>query len=184
MYKSIKETANKIMEKTPKIFIILLIIYACFCAFIMLCAILSRLLYPREPKPAIPEITYGEFPFELVYEIDGETVTVKDVYICEFNSFGLNRRWEGHIQGSGDKYIELLKDGVFTLYCSVGDAEYYMNDEEYTREEPLKPHVFLVESSIFEPRKPFRTQEEILEHYKIKIISWKFTDPIEDAYKK
>ena len=33
------------------------------------------------PKPAI---TYAEFPFEVVCEIDGVKKVLKDIYICEY----------------------------------------------------------------------------------------------------
>ena len=32
-----------------------------------------------ERNPPKPEITYAEFPFELVYEINGETITLMDL---------------------------------------------------------------------------------------------------------
>ena len=50
--------------------------------------------------PPKPEITYGEFDFKLVYEIDGEIQTIEDTIICEFDGFnidevnGKTRRWK------------------------------------------------------------------------------------------
>ena len=52
------------------------------------------------PAPPKPEITYGEFDFKLVYEIDGEIQTIEDTIICEFDGFnideasGKTRRWK------------------------------------------------------------------------------------------
>ena len=52
------------------------------------------------PAPPKPEITYGEFDFKLVYEIDGEMRTIEDTVICEFDGFnidegrGKTRRWK------------------------------------------------------------------------------------------
>ena len=37
------------------------------------------------PNPPIPKITYGEFPFEIVYSVDGEVFQKSDVIICECN---------------------------------------------------------------------------------------------------
>ena len=37
-----------------------------------------------------PEITYGEFPFEIVLEIDGQTKMFNNVYICEYDGIGSN----------------------------------------------------------------------------------------------
>ena len=33
------------------------------------------------PNPLEPAIKYAEFPFEVVYEINGETKTVNDVFV-------------------------------------------------------------------------------------------------------
>lgn len=52
------------------------------------------------PAPPKPEITYGEFDFELVYEFDGEVRTIEDTIICEFDGFKINeasgktRKWK------------------------------------------------------------------------------------------
>ena len=41
------------------------------------------------PDPPMPEITYGEFPFRLVYELNGEQIVIEDIIICEFDGFGM-----------------------------------------------------------------------------------------------
>ena len=42
--------------------------------------------YALQEEKALPEptITYGEFPFEIVYEISGEQKVLKDTYVCEY----------------------------------------------------------------------------------------------------
>ena len=58
------------------------------------------------PAPPKPEITYGEFDFKLVFEIDGESKTIEDTIICEFDGFsvdtgsGKRRRWKEDFQNS------------------------------------------------------------------------------------
>ena len=60
------------------------------------------------PNPPEPEVTYGEFPFEIVYEIDGEIFTINDVYVCEYRGIALSeasgkcRSWKGYIKSSGE----------------------------------------------------------------------------------
>ena len=55
------------------------------------------------PDPPRPEITRGEFPFRLEYEIDGKRVVIEDTLICEFDGFGMNegagkyRKWKGRL---------------------------------------------------------------------------------------
>ena len=101
-----------------------------------------------QPNPPSPTVTYGEFPFELVYEIDGEVVAVKDTYVCEFDGFGANtgvgkyRKWNGYIKGTGETSILICEDDISLIYCSVGDAEYYMDDERYPTQLPLTPRIY------------------------------------------
>ncbi len=73
-----------IIKKTLKILLRI------FCVFLLIFIILlpvslpwtAMVLYHTfSPNPPKPEITHGEFPFELVYEIDGEIITVKDTYV-------------------------------------------------------------------------------------------------------
>ena len=65
-----------------------------------------------------PQIKEGEFPFEMVYEIDGETITVNDIYVCEFDGFdwnegvGKHRKWKGYIKSSGTDVLILLEDAI------------------------------------------------------------------------
>ena len=38
-------------------------------------------------RPSKPTIIHGEFPFELVYEYNGEEITIKDTIICDYCRF-------------------------------------------------------------------------------------------------
>ena len=68
----------------------MVIVIACALVIILLCIILfistfggfNFLLSVPEPR-----IKYGEFPFKLIYEIDGKTMTIEDTIICEFDGF-------------------------------------------------------------------------------------------------
>ncbi|MBQ7936410.1 MAG: hypothetical protein IJ333_08740 [Clostridia bacterium] len=58
---------------------------------VIICVILASLLLPAfiielvvdDGDVGISPVKY-EFPFKLVYEIDGETVVVEDTYICKY----------------------------------------------------------------------------------------------------
>ena len=141
------------------------------------------------PDPPAPEITYAAFPFEIVYEIDGRTVTVNDTYICEFDGFGWNegigkhRQWKGYFQSTGEEKFILLQDGNFHLAVSVGYPEYYMSDPtEFDTE--YEPYIYY----IIDPNESGGTTsgitniEPILEQYKIKLISWKLSEPIPNSF--
>ena len=134
-----------------------------------------------------PQIKEGEFPFEIVYEIDGEIIIVNDVYICEFDGFdwnegvGKHRKWKGYIKSGAEELI-LLEDGDLKFAVSVGSPEYYMSDPscQWSENTPsiyyIKPNEFggiTSGSSGIDP---------LLEQYKLKLISWKFSDPIQNSF--
>ncbi len=145
------------------------------------------------PNPPAPQVKYGEFPFEITYEICGERYTVNDVYVCEYDGIEANegigkyRSWRGYIKGRGEDESSLViyDDGERTIYCYVGDAEFYMNDEKYPKKRPLEPRVYSVLKSIPDVYVPdrFETNEEMINYYEIKIISWEFSEPIENSFK-
>ena len=136
------------------------------------------------PNPAKPSVTYGEFPFEIVYELDGQIMTINDVYVCEYDGIKLDgfheksRKWSGYIKSTGDKKVILFKDENVTFYCYVGYPEYYMSDppprEEYT------PHIDCV-------RNDTKSTWEIdvdryLAQYKLRLISVTLSEPIQNSF--
>ena len=135
------------------------------------------------PSPAEPATTYAEFPFELVYEIDGEIHTVNDAYVCEYDGIGMNegvgkyRKWKGYIKGTGKTGVYLTEDEDRTIYCNVGDASYYMNDEQFPLVAPVTP--VLYDEAKSQSDMSYLTEDEIVKQYNIQIISWEFSEPIE-----
>ena len=141
-----------------------------------------------EENPQTPEITSAEFPFELVYEIDGETKTVSDIYVCEFDGIEMNegigkyREWNGYIKGTGEEYVVLYEDSEIQFVCYVGSAAYYMGDQSDPSEE-FTPFIlwkkYLPEMDI---NASGPANKDTLDEYKIKLISWKLSDPIENSF--
>ena len=141
------------------------------------------------PNPPKPEITYAEFPFEIVYEIHGETVTVQDVYVCEYVGIGFDkgrgkhREWKDYIKSSGEEDLILVEDGSLKLACYVGFPEYYMSDPE-TYDYEYTPFI----GYIIHPNEYGGTSyggldaEPSLNQYDLKLISWKLSEPIENSF--
>ena len=143
----------------------------------------------RQPDIPAPTIKYGEFPFRLVYSIDGEIFVVEDIYVAEFEGFGWNvahghyRMWNGYIAGTGEDKVPVLVDGNKRIYFSVGSARYYMDDEFIPFEEPFVPMLLLVEwldiggggTSISAP-------ENLGEIYNIELIEWELSSPIVNSF--
>ena len=145
---------------------------------------LGNALAPNPPKP---EITYGEFPFELVYEIDGETVTVNDVYVCEFDGFGMNegqgkyREWKGYVQGTGEEGVILFEEGEVIIWCYIGSPKYYMGEVKYI--DAYTPNVVKESPYLSGTSYEGLRADELWELYNIRIISWQFSDPIENSFR-
>lgn len=91
------------------------------------------------PNPPKPEIAYGEFPFQLIYELDEKIITIDDVAICEFDGYGQRteagqcRKWKTHLKSGADALIsenergeetdivwitllDLRNDGIYDAY--------------------------------------------------------------------
>ncbi len=138
------------------------------------------------PEPKIKE---GEFPFEIVYEIDGETVTINDVYVCEFDGLdwnegvGKHRKWKGYIKSSGAKELILLEDGDLKLAVSVGFPEYYMSDQSITQIKELTPSIYYIKpNELGGTSSGVLDIEQLLEQYKLKLVSWNFSEPIQNSF--
>lgn len=144
--------------------------------------------YIFTPNPPKPETTYAEFPFEIVYEVDGEITTITDIYVCEFDGFASNssgkekhRRWKGYIKSTGEEYIILVDDGNLQLLCSIGDAGYYMGDSDYTVNEPMIFYKKTDDLGTGIGSLPDDV-EKLTERYKLKLISWHMSEPINNSF--
>lgn len=158
-----------------------------------------------QPNPAQPSITYGEFPFRLEYEINGERKVIQDTLICEFDGFGANegngkyRKWKNSL-ASGNSFRELLleSNGEEGISYYPGIAQYFMGDlgqhDEYQQfiadsiiiERMGK--IIKKDGRVFESDGETSTQysnaNELLDSYNIKLISWESTPPIKNTFSK
>jgi len=96
------------------------------------------------PNPPKPEITYGEFPISITYEVNGEVKIIEDTVICEFDGFesrgtaGKFRVWKAYLK-SGNERLTLLRvnngESAFEVCLSYGLPDYYMGDLRYQNKE-------------------------------------------------
>jgi len=145
-------------------------------------------------NPPEPEITYGEFPFRLEYEIYGKNVVVEDTLICKFDGFGANeglgkyRKWTGSIATNGNDVIVLLEiDKNTKIIYPPGNPQFYMDDlKEYITYNPIFPDA-VIERKNSSPGQfdssSLITADRLLEEYNIKLISWEIAPPIENTFK-
>ena len=138
------------------------------------------------PNPPRPEITYGEFPFRLEYSVGEEVFVVEDTFIAQFDGFGQNegvgkyRRWVGWLANGGGTMVHVLTDGHWDMYITVGNAQYYMNDQLHPWPNPLSPNIIDVFTGrgLYNPRR-----EELIEKHQIELINWEFSDPIVNSFR-
>ena len=77
--------------------------------------------------------------------------------------------------------VLVVVDEKIKIYCFVGSAAYYMDDERYPEQRPLMPRFYHVklnslDTTVYEI-------DEFIEKYGLKLISWEFTDPIVNTFK-
>ena len=194
-----KDTQQK--KRKPKWWLVIVIAAAVTVICIALVPVLFvaggwGLLYAGlalSPDPPKPHITEAEFPFTLVYEIDGEQFTVSDIYVCEYDGIGMNegvgkyRKWKGYMKSKGEESsdeIVLIKDGKKTVCASVGDAYAYMGDDDYIDTTGGNMLSFYVTESNGSYQSWRALSTDVLEEeYGVTVISWQFTPPIKNTFK-
>lgn len=146
-----------------------------------------------------PEITYGEFPFRLTYELNGETKVIEDIIVCEFDGFkvegenGKYRKWKTYLK-SGSERITLLdvrqlgeKDDfnhtILELFFSYGNGEYYMGDEYSQSKAEISTYVEYMYQNVDGTigYSAFKA-EEAYEKFNIRLISWEAAEPIQNTF--
>lgn len=181
--------------KKKNIIILCTVIISVLLIIMLIPAFLLALLYAHIPNIPEPEVTYAEFPFELVYKKGDEIITVNDVYVCEYKGVVLQayskkaRKWEGYVKSVGDPDLDLVlaQEGDTYLVCTLDSPLYYMGDPENVTYEASEPTVIYVTK----PNKmggvssgiDSGTLDPLIEKYGIDIISWEYSEPIENTYK-
>ena len=150
-----------------------------------------QIAYDSPPKP---KIKYGEFPFEITYEIDGEVKTVQDVLICEYDGVKLTangkyRKWKQYLKSNKNEeyFFVTEKDGI-KIYIIVGGAKYYMSDSNLRGgfvgyEKPITPGTIAME--VFENGKMSSIGLDnagVYEKYGVRVIDYKLSEPIVNSF--
>ncbi len=153
-----------------------------------------------------PQITDGEFPFVLEYEIDGERYLIEDTVVCSFDGYDPTnpftmfpqREWEESLKsGNEDDFgivlmeLEENTESVFVdgrinyehkVFLEYGGAAYYMGDADgfFYKE----PSIRYYEEHDEKPDVSFTTltNEQLEEYFGIKIIRFEFSEPIENKF--
>ena len=157
-------------------------------ALILIVAVLVAAVYSAVSSIAKkPTITEGEFPFSITYELNGERVTIEDVYKVHYvRNDGYadtkSRVYAGELKSSGedDTLYTLKKDEntrveLWTHFY----ADYLMGDTEYDYfdDEPFEPRIYYYDAQETEYH-----DEETLAAQGVKLISFEYPTPIENSF--
>ena len=161
-----------------------ILVIACLLVLPWLTLYIGLMTTPSPPKP---ETTYGEFPFRLVYEINGVQKVLQDTLICQYDGIGVNeaqgkyRKWTKRL-ASGDKRVLLLKiSETEAIYYDPGSAKYFMGDDDAYQ--PIFPNAIYVARGILQSEERLIDSDELLEMYGIKLISWDISPPIKNSFR-
>lgn len=134
-----------------------------------------------------PTVTEGEFPFSITYELDGERVTIDDVYKVRYVKNGgyadtKSREYIGEIgnRGENETIYTLKKEGnarieLWTYFYPdymMGDAEY-----DYFEEKDFKPILYYFDADEIEYQ-----DEETLAAQGVKLIGFEYPTPIDNSF--
>ena len=134
-----------------------------------------------------PTITEGEFPFSITYELNGETVTINDVYKARYVAK------DGHADTKARVYVGEIGDmgegnTVYTLKTDANarielwtyfHPEYLMGDPayDYFDDAAFEPVIYYFDSEEIEYH-----DEETLTAQCIKLIGFEYPEPIENTF--
>lgn len=187
------------MTKKKKTWIIIGAIFSSMFLTVILLLILGLpwtlmyIGYQFEEEPPQPVVSYAEFPFELVYEIDGERIEIKDTLVIEHKGtdwnegVGKHNEWARYLKSKpSDSYerqaVVLLyeyDDGrkATGIFLELGSCEYYMSLEDtgYSHYYENIRNPGAVVSTLDGCA---LTDQELYEKYNIKIIKKSLSPPI------
>ena len=135
-----------------------------------------------------PTVTEKEFAFTITYELDGERVTINDVYTAYYDGNGgyadsKSRIYHGKIggmEGIDDTYYTLKQKGNERIELDTNFYPDYMMgdpDGDYFSEVPFEPVLLYYDAEENE-----YCDAETLQSHGAKLISWEYPEPIENSF--
>lgn len=133
-----------------------------------------------------PAVTEGEFPFSITYELDGEKVTIEDIYKVNYVKNDEDDNHKGRVyvgkrlRSGEDNTNFILKQDENTrveLWTHLY-ADYLMGDPEYDYfdDEPFEPRIYYYDANETEYH-----DEETLAAQGVRLISFEYPTPIENS---
>ena len=163
-----------------------------FFVCVVMVTMLTMLFSGCLARVPLPEIREGRFDFSVTCEINGEEKTFSGVYVCKYDGayktlVGEGIDWTGYIENN-DVYgmipIQTNEDGI--IYIDLYFVpEYFMDDPDAICYDVPAPALVMVYHSDDPEVSSYETDAEILAtNYGVKIISYKYADPIKNTFKE
>lgn len=189
------------MKKSFKRFILLLLSLVILLPSLLLFAgcdpfTILQLSMACRPDPPTPEITTAEFPFKLVYTINGEEVVYEDVITCTYDGFNNDasrsdkyRVWDKEYGKDSPVVLCQLNDEQRICFYIPYSAAYLMGETpdavNYFDDPPYIGLATLTE--YLEGKTAYRCDrtieaDELKEVYNIEIVSFEMPPPIENTF--
>lgn len=142
-----------------------------------------------DEDPPAPIVNYGEFPFEITFECNGELFEIEDALAIQFidseSDFELGDvyEWDVSFKNGLDETgtlevttntIELYKNSEVRIYFVLGSPGYYMNVNDPSYEYGSPGDVIILSNGNYR-----NATTELLEEYGIKIIRKRISSPID-----
>lgn len=151
-------------------------------------AIIATIVYSLISSIAIkPTVTEGEFPFSITYELDGETVTIEDVYKVNYVPNDADDNHKGRVyvgkrlsSGEDDTNFTLKQDENTRIELwAYLYPDYLMGDPEYDyfEGEAFEPIIYYYDANENEYH-----DVETLAAQGVKLISFDYPTPIENSF--
>jgi hypothetical protein len=165
-----------------------------FCVFLTGC--IGELFAENEPRP---QITYGEFPFTLVYELHGEEHTIENVMIAEFRGFlrdpgeTIRRRaWRSRLKYSQglsgyDTEIIVFQDEEIRLTIAVPGGGAFLGESRSTVGEPqthiLRTSKYSDSFFVISRTTQFELFKYHIEKHGFRLINFEIAPPIVNTFR-
>ena len=140
----------------------------------------------------LPKVKEGRFNFSVTYEINGEEKTYSGVYVCKYDGayktlVGEGIDWKGYVENGEENCvipIQTNEDGI--IYIDLYFVpEYFMGDPDAILFEVPAPALYMIYHDDDTDSERYETDQAILEtNYGVKLISYKYADPIENAFEE
>ena len=159
---------------------------------VLLVTIFSSLFSGCATIMPIPKIKEGRFDFSVTCEINGEEKIFSGVYVCKYDGAyktlaGEGIKREGCVENSEENGVipvQTNDDGV--VYIDLHFIpEYFMGDPDAICYDVPAPALYMLYHSDNPDEASYETDEEIIAtNYGVKLISYKYADPIENTFKE